>query len=319
MTMTNQWKYAHCIKKGLRREESTACQDFICTVEDENCIVTALCEGVESKPSSAAAAEFTAAAACRMLQNCAKSDFRPHVTEKDELLQAILKNIEALLQKRLSDQGIERGQADCTLAFVCVSKAFHFCYVVCLGNSAVCLIQRTGCRCITSDHEGDTVGMQEPWLHAKQAVIDCEDDCFLGAILSSDGLSGEIYTKNTNAVHKAAELYFNAIFADDFEEAASERMDVLRSEYGDSFDDDFAVAVISRSPRKVLLPEDPNWLCLCGERNPLEDTYCPGCDRDFDDVYRRIKFEKFGGKRQFFRYANAHPDFERRAIGLTAQ
>ena len=320
----NQWKYKHLIKKGLRHESSgAACQDYICTAEDDNCIVIALCDGIGSLPASGLAAQYTAEAACRMMQNCAAGDFRPHVLEQDELLKAILLNINALLEKKLSAQGIDRHQSDSTLAFVCVSKLYNFCYAVCLGDSAVCLMKRSGCHCLTESNSCSestaTVDMKEPWSFAKQTIVELDSDDFWGAILTSDGLDGEIYAKDSTIVYKASELYFNAMLAESFDDAVNERLDVLCKDYGDYFDDDISVAVISRVEQRVLLREDPTWLCRCGERNALAETYCHLCRSDFIDVYRRVTVEQCGGQTRFFRYANGHPDFEKKAIGMEPQ
>ena len=83
---------------------------------------------------------------------------------------------------------------------------------------------------------------------------------------------------------------------------------------GGELDDDISIAVLSRAEDDVLFPQDVTWLCACGARNRLENSYCVRCGRDFLTLYSRVSFAKYGGKTQFFRYANQHSTLERRFL-----
>ena len=317
----DQWKYGQCVKTGLRhRRYGADCQDFVFAAEDENCIAVALCDGLGSLPASGYAAKYTSIAVCRILQQCATYDFRRFASDKSGLLKDLLERVNAALAKRFAEMHIDRKLADSTLAFVFVSKTFGFCYAACLGDSAVCLIKKSGCECLTESnaHSESTasVDMKNPWMYAAQAIVDLEDGDFLGAVLTSDGLDGEIYTKDSSLVFKATEYYFNAMLAADAEGALDERLTAIQTEYGDYYDDDISVAVLSRAEKRMKFPDDPTWLCRCGARNDLTETFCAHCGSDFMNVYHKINFNKYGGRAMFFRYMNRHPDLEKKVIGL---
>ena len=54
---------------------------------------------------------------------------------------------------------------------------------------------------------------------------------------------------------------------------------------GGELDDDISIAVLSRAEDDVLFPQDVTWLCACGARNRLENSYCFRCGRDFLTLY----------------------------------
>lgn len=153
-----------------------------------------------------------------------------------------------------------------------------------------------------------------------ELILDLDKNNIHGFILSSDGLENELYMKGSDHVNKTAELYFNAWFtSDDPVAVIRERISKLTEIEGTPFDDDISIAILSRSDKKIILPEDPMWLCTCGFRNHLQTTYCQQCHKDFSVLYQNIRFRDYGGKAAFFAKINKKPEEEKRIIGMKSK
>ena len=315
----DNWKYGQYIRNGLRHQkQQRLCQDSVFFAEDDNCVVAALCDGIGSLPESGLAAKIAAIATCMILQKCAGIDFRVHASNPNGMLKDLLEQVDSYVAAKFRERGIDRESGDSTLAFVYISKKFGYGFAASLGDSAVCLIQKNGNMCLTESNAHSestaTINMRTPWEYAKSDVFELNDDNFLGAVLSSDGMDGVLFAKNSIQVYKNTEFYFNAVQTDDFEKTIASKLDPMIEQYSDFLDDDISIAVLSRATEDIEFPEDPTWLCTCGARNALDDTYCSVCGSDFMDVYRNVPFERFGGKTQFFMYANSRPEYERNVI-----
>lgn len=153
--------------------------------------------------------------------------------------------------------------------------------------------------------------------HMEISFWDIEADEIYGFILTSDGLDNELYRKGSVYVNKAAEDYFNSVvISTDPKEAIQSKIAELTAEEDSPFDDDISIAVINRATSAISFPDDPTWLCTCGERNRLQDTYCYKCGKDFSVLYQNVRFKEYGGKTAFFLEINKRPDEEARVIGL---
>jgi len=313
-----QWKYGYTVRTGEKhRRIGAPCQDSVFVLEDEKCIVMALCDGLGSLPLSGRAAQLAAAAACHILRKCAGINFYHHAEVPNGMMKDLLESVDRFVSGRFREEGADRSQGDSTLAFVFVSKCFDFGFAGSLGDSAVCLIRRSGNVCLTESNANlestASIHIREPWRLAKSEAFRLGDD-FFGAILSSDGMDGEIYTKNSSQVFRRAQAYFNTAQTGDPGQALAALAGDAVSRSGGELDDDISLAVLSRAEDDVLFPPDITWLCACGARNRLEYSYCFRCGRDFLTLYSHVPFAKYGGKTQFFRYANRHAAFERRIL-----
>ena len=105
---------------------------------------------------------------------------------------------------------------------------------------------------------------------------------------------------------KGAELYFNAVLAEDPKSVIADRVKSLTADPDTIFYDDISVAVLSRAEAPVCLPEEPTWPCVCGNNNPLYESFCTKCGRDFLDVYRNVDLK--GDKTHFFRRLQRDPE-----------
>lgn len=312
-----QWKYGYTIRTGEKHLRTGAvCQDSVFALEDEKCIVMALCDGIGSLPLSGRAAQLAAAAACHILRKCADISFYHHAEVPNGMMKDLLESVDRFVTGKFREEGADRSQGDSTLAFVFVSKFFDF-------GFAGCLIRKSGNICLTESNANlestASLHIREPWRLAKSEAFRLGDD-FFGAILTSDGMDSEIYTKNSSQVFRRAQVYFNAAQSGNVEQTLAALAERAVRQSGGELDDDISIAVLSRAAGDVIFPQDVTWLCACGARNRLENSYCFRCGRDFLTLYSRVSFAKYGGKTQFFRYANQHAALERRILdGITNQ
>lgn len=299
-----QWKYGYTIRTGERHlRTGAACQDSVFALEDEKCIVMALCDGIGSLSRSGRTAQLAAAAACHILRKCADINFYHHAEVPNGMMKDLLESVDRFVTGKFREEGADHSQGDCTLAFVFVSKLFDFGFAGSLGDSAVCLIRKSGNTCLTESNANlestASLHIREPWRFAKSETF-CLGDDFWGAILTSDGMDGEIYTKNSSQVFRRAQVYFNAAQTDDMKQTLAELAETAVRNSGGELDDDISIAVLSRAEDDVLFPQDVTWLCACGARNRLENSYCFRCGRDFLTLYSSVSFAKYGGKTHFF-------------------
>ena len=148
-----QWKYGYTIRTGERHlRTGAACQDSVFALEDEKCIVMALCDGIGSLSLSGRAAQLAAAAACHILRKCADINFYHHAEVPNGMMKDLLESVDRFVTGKFCEEGADRSQGDCTLAFVFVSKLFDFGFAGSLGDSAVCLIRKSGNTCLTESN-----------------------------------------------------------------------------------------------------------------------------------------------------------------------
>lgn len=326
----SKWKYDYYSKTGLYHiKENLICQDKIKVFENDECIVAALSDGLGSLSKSDLAAETAVNTICDCFKDKASENFADYVNDsKHEALRmiadAIIKCTNDSINNNLENARIDRRNADCTLAFVFISKRFENALIGCIGDSAVCIIKKSD-TVVYSQHNLSangtaTLGMTEASDFLKLSFLDLKDNDILGFILTSDGLENEIYMKGSNHVLKSAEEYFNSLQSDNFKPFIEDKVNNLTQTEDTYFDDDISIVVISRSENPITLEDDPTWLCTCGARNSMIETYCHKCDRDFTILYENAPdFKKYGGKTEFFKLINKNPNEERKLIGLKSE
>ena len=321
-----QWKYITYIKKGLSHEQSgTECQDSVQIQENANWLVAALADGLGSLKYSDVAANAATEAICQQLLEEKATIFDNG--SNAQLHQKIMKCVVSAVEKKTNLLGISKSQVDCTLVFVGIHKSSNRAIVGRLGDSAVCIIKEKDSIAINDSNKSangtNAVLDQDASEHLDIQFHDIIKENILGFILSSDGLDNELYMKGSDHVRKATELYFNALCNDTSDEGATQiiadRIRKLTSMKDSPFDDDISLAIMSCADRKIDLPEDPTWLCSCGARNNLQNTYCHKCNQDFSILYQNIRFRDYGGKAAFFAQINKKPDEEKRIIGMSGR
>lgn len=319
----SKWKYTSYLKKGLSHEKAgTKCQDSVIVQEDEHCIVAALADGLGSLKYSDVAASTATLTVWELFASLGHNRI---TIESDEGKQAFAKDIIQRIAQKINDKavgmGVPTSTMDCTLVFVYISKDHNYAITGRLGDSAICIITKDGSIAINDSNQSangtSAILDEDAHEHMEISFWDIEADKIYGFILTSDGLDNELYRKGSVYVNKAAEDYFNSVvISTDPKEVIQSKIAELTAEEDSPFDDDISIAVINRATAAISFPDDPTWLCTCGERNRLQDTYCYKCGKDFSVLYQNVRFKEYGGKTAFFLEINKRPDEEARVIGL---
>lgn len=315
------WKFLSFKKKGISHEQSnTCCQDSVCVSQDDRWIVAALADGLGSLKKSEVAAEVVTNTVCDfpalLLERIVKHE---NGIEND-----IIAAVTGSVKEKAAELSIPISELDCTLVFVVVDKRSNYAAVGRLGDSAALIIRESDSMVISdSDHSANGTNAildAEASKHLYLQAFDLERDGIIGIILTSDGLDNELYLKGSKHVQRIAGLYFNAISVSKTEEDAKrvigERISKLTETTDSQFDDDISLAILSRIDYPIEMQDDPTWLCSCGARNYLQQTYCHKCHKDFSILYQDIRFRDYGGKDAFFTRINKRPNEERELVGL---
>lgn len=315
------WKHILCCQKGISHEATgLECQDRVRVTECDDCIVAALADGLGSLKYSEMAAEVATTAVCEWF-----TSFHGHTAEilagkgKQALAEKLICEIQMKIGEQAAANGFRMEDMDSTLAFVYISKRDHYAIIGLLGDSAVCIIKRNACFVLNGGNQtaNGTNAVLDRDAHQKMKIM-CKDlnaEKIWGFILTSDGLENEIYTKNSVYINKEAEKYFNILISaeDPQAELAVKIQELTKTP---EFDDDISIAVISRADEELVFPDNPTWLCSCGKRNRLQDTYCARCSKDFVKLYRNVSFKEHGGKYAYFRKLNKRPSKEYEVLGI---
>lgn len=317
-----EWKHTSYIKKGLFHDTTgIECQDSVIVREDEYCIVAALADGLGSLENSAVASSAATDAVWTLFSALGKDKI---ILESEKRAQALAKSLVEGIVKKVKNEaesmGLSTASMDCTLVFVYISKLYDYAITGRLGDSAICVITEDNAIALSDSGKSANgtcaIFDKDAALHMELSFWDIPASRICGFILTSDGLDNEVYRKGSPYVNKAAETYFNAVLAADPQRVIEERIAELTAEQDTAFDDDISIAVVNQATKKVIFPGDPTWLCTCGARNRLQDTYCQECGQDFIKLYSHVRFREYGGKAAFFARLNATPYEEERLIGI---
>ena len=301
------WKYTHYKQTG---KHHSICQDSVKVRMDSERVIACLCDGLGSLNNSHIAAEVTVNTVIEWF-SAAKIGNPKNISKKDlkSLKEDLMNRIRERLRATAEEDNIAIATMDCTLLFVCVFKQHNVALIGNLGDSALCVIRTDGSQLLNDtafDADGTrAVQDEDAAQHLNLSLLDLGEDV-LGFILTSDGLENEIYFKGMDFVAKGAELYFNALLESIPQKRIQERVTALTDDADSVFYDDISIAVISRADAPVNLEEEPTWLCVCGNNNPLYETFCTACGRDFIDLYKNINFK--GNKTRYFRLLQQHPE-----------
>ena len=324
------WRWVGDTRQGIsHRNRSLECQDRVHVERGETCVAAALADGLGSLKDSATAAEAAVRSLCEWFARRDREEldriFKDSETAggREKLSQRLVKEAEQAVQQAADEKGQALDSMNCTLVFVCI--AFHSNQALAgrIGDSAVCCIRQDGKSEAMAD---DTVSANftDALLGSGAAekmkfrVYSLSDPSVAGFFLTSDGLSNEVYMKGSRHVCHNAEGYFNSLCGKSEKEAVAlnaRRLDALLEERAKFFQDDISYLILSRVSQPVSLPQNPTWLCTCGERNELWERYCRRCHMDFVKLYKGVDFSKTE-KADFFSKLNADEARERRLIGL---
>lgn len=315
------WKTLSFKQKGISHKQSnTCCQDNVCISQDDRWIVAALADGLGSLRNSEVAAEAATNTVCDFPASLLEKIIKRGNGIENDVIAAVTDSV----KEKAAGLSIPVSELDCTLVFVVVDKKSNDAAVGRLGDSAALIIRESDSMVISdSDHSANGTNAildTEASKHLYLQTFDLERDGIVGIILTSDGLDNELYLKGSKHVQRIAGLYFNAVSVSKTEEDAKkvieERISKLTEATDSQFDDDISLAVLSRIDFPIEMQDDPTWLCSCGARNYLQQTYCHKCHKDFSILYQDIRFRDYGGKDAFFTRINKRPNEERELAGL---
>jgi len=291
------------------------CQDNVCVKESNEIIAVAVSDGLGSLKMSEVASNAVTTATVDFLtnkdnyKNCSPKDFIRKIVDISR--QSIIYVCE--------QQNLDKNDMDCTLLFAVLFKHKGVYLTGQLGDGAVCLIKKDEAIKLPNVNDDIKSGANmtktifsseaESFFVLKQ--IDKADD-ILGIVLTTDGLQNEIYSARGD-IKQNIQWYYNTIVScniDESRELIGSNWNKLAENNPSEFSDDMSLAAIYRIGETIELPQDANWLCVCGHRNNLESSRCNTCMKDFLRIYKGAPYQDFGGKKQFFLYLNKNPQEE---------
>ncbi len=317
------WKHVSYLQRGISHVSSgTECQDSVAIRENDIGIAAVIADGLGSlKNSEAAARTATEYVSACLLSIGEKRIALDTDEQKKWFADTTIRALQDRIRLEAGQKNLPAASMDCTLGFVFISKVKNYAIIGRLGDSAVCVIGDSIAEAVNDGNasaNGTCAVMDEDAAeHLELRFLDLKKERIYGFILTSDGLDNYLYNKGSRRISRSAEEIFNALVTEqDPEEAVAARIRALTVDPESPFDDDISIAVLSRADKAYRFPDDPTWLCTCGTRNRVQDTYCVNCGKDFTQIYQNIKFKEYGGRDAFFLQINQFPLRERALIGM---
>lgn len=313
-----RWSFAHSRLCGLAHvRDNRLCQDAVDVQKNDFCLAAALADGIGSLPNSDVAAQAATRATTRWLLE--HSEQLAEAAEPAELIRSMLEAVAAKIKEAARLRLLSVETMDCNLAFVCIIPSRDLAIYGTLGDCAVCVLDRYP-RVLTE--RGGTANVTSSVLcaHAAESfqinMVTQLAESLNGFILTSDGLDGEIYRKNSTSVRQSAAAYFNTIFEAEPNRALKAKLISLQRTDEEAFDDDLSMVVLSKAGAPIALEEDPRWLCKCGHRNSLTSSYCEACRTDFLELYPRTVLNRFRTLDDSIKFFNQNEEEARAMLGI---
>ena len=311
----------------------TPCQDAAWTETTDAAITAALCDGIGSLADSRIAAKTAAKTAAQLVSRRVSeivSRSGTLILQEDELEQLrreILSACREAIALEAARLGLSDPQMDCTLLLACLTRDGGRVLFGQLGDGAICAMRRDRGVLLRAPENPNRVMSNQTatvlssdaadWFRLRLYLFEEGGAPLDGFLLTTDGLQNEIYS-NVGRVKKQAEWYATLVSGSEPEECAAaigERWDLLAADESHGFTDDMSLVAVMRPGVVFELPEDVNWLCVCGHRNHLESSRCESCGKDFLRVYKGVNFRAMQiSKRAYFARLNADPQEEVRVL-----
>lgn len=311
-----EYKEEKYLQIGLSHEDRDfPCQDYVSTRRTDRYLIAALADGIGSLSNSQDAAQM----AVNTFLEWAAENGELLFAADDKKIQKIVGNeFFRNIRERILAQDAQR-QMDCNFSFViidCVDSEFILGQ---LGDCAACTVCDNGNSYVMTEFSGSANSTNSIMnVDAASGLQILRRHCAAakGVILTSDGLDGYVYRKNSNLLRKESEQVFNSMLGqtpwESFRECINEAVEMSPSQ----FSDDISIAIISWADQPISLPENPYWLCRCGQKNDLTDGYCNSCGEDFLKLYKNQDYEAKGGFDHFFLYYNSNPLAMAELVGI---
>lgn len=227
-----------------------------------------------------------------------------------------LEEISDMLTKHIQESLADTPNADTTYAFVYIMRD-HYALVGYIGDSCVCVFLNGRAVALTQtrDYGGATESIRHPGAPQLMEIclIDLHKHKIDAFLLTSDGMEDALYTKGDEGhVLHDSQFFINSLFEKQGHEMIEDMIDEVCAD--GCYDDDISLAILARN--KVTVPSNPTWLCSCGTRNSLNNAFCEQCSIDVLELYKDAPIKDYKSLWDFFSYLNAHPDEERKMVGL---
>lgn len=314
----DNWKYDYYRQRGIaHKSNNTECQDYVCVVENEKYLVASLADGLGSLSNSALCAESAVKSICNAVLNTPSTVNLKSKEGLEAYKSYLYKSAVDSVKQNAVYSDADISQMDCTLCYVIILKEDNKAIIGYIGDSAIAVVDKNNSFVINgggrSANGTATLLDKNAFSNLIQNYYDISDADVLGFMLTSDGLDGNIYSKGSQIIHKNAENYFNSLLSDELHSDSLQNIIENLTNNHPYFDDDISIAVISRADEPVTLDDDPTWLCTCGYRNQLINTYCANCNSDFVKIYESVNF-KSKNRFEFFKDINKNPEEELKLI-----
>lgn len=330
----SEWKLTNAYVTGLSHAlENTPCQDRVAATSQESgapYYAAVLADGVGSLKNSHIAAKLATDTALNWMAEHRDQLFaETHSKETEkrrqrQLASQMVEQVRTAIIEYTQRHSMDLKTMDCNLAFCFVDDECGKAFVGQLGDCAVCIV-------------GDDSGERRSWVMNDQGMLANSTDSVLsngsenrvntaivplreqnkdrqmvdnwvyGFILTSDGLENVLYRKGSRCVCKQAEHCINLnLVSDDLRSAKLRELLTEAQESSKGYlDDDLSVVVISRTTKRIQLPEEPYWSCKnCGARNLVTENRCHSCSQDMLTMYPKENIDRAGGVDAYFEYLN---------------
>lgn len=319
----NNWITQEARFIGLyHKKTQIPCQDAIAQINTAEMTLAVVADGVGNLCNSHIASRAAVEATQKWFQSNLKKLSGASKAEaliKSDLLPTLRSNNLVQAQKH----GVMEDSMDCNLAFVCILPKYGFALCGVLGDGAVCVLHQEKAFVITSigsfsANGTETIMLPDASSRINLHTCNLSDGKYLGFMVMSDGLDGEIYRKNSHFLCKPAEAYFNAMLLPE-ESDRKNAIERMLTDLPDELDDDISLVVISNDQRTqpYTLPHAPTWRCTCGYRNSLVQPFCGSCNEPIEYIYRDVNLGS--SLPDFFYDLNRDPLREQQLLNLPSE
>lgn len=323
------WRISSVLLTGLHHiNEDTPGQDNLEIIRLENGFCAALADGVGSLAYSQIASMLATRTTVSWLADQAQTllSLPDETARREYTARNLLEQIRTVLHQQAQRQQISIKKMDCNLAFCFLDAAAQTAIIGQLGDCAVCLLAddagdaiRERASVVLSDRGGlanstCTVMSQSAAERLTVTVVDLEKRRCRGILLTSDGLDGVVYRKNSTLVKQQTQDIFNEVYGledQDYRDSQLKRkLESIRDDSGGYLDDDISLILFSCGETPLKLARDPHWPCRCGHRNPLDVTYCANCAADMLRLYKDVDFSacEYGMDGYFLEHSELTPE-----------
>lgn len=281
--------------------------DHICTSE---IVLAVTADGVGSLCNSQIAAETAATHTVSWFQQNYYSLRNPS-TITAEIRQSLIPYLQKQIAQRAQLSGLDLETMDCNLSFACILPKFDYAVWGVLGDGAVCVLCEDHQYVLSavnalSANSTETVLQDRAESSFRLETCKLSESQLVGFLVTSDGLEGEIFDKNSTFLRSNAMHYFNAMLhSTETERNAAVR--ALLDRLPPELDDDISLSIISDASRSqpLTLSAPPTWLCTCSNRNTLDHTICTRCNTSLWTLYPGVNSR--APLEVFFRNLNQDP------------